>query len=104
MQSKPGPMLAIEAGTLTLIWCLGAGASAPQAPCRLGRDGARRLGDGTLQLQDLSECARISVQLDGRLDVLERGVGVLEPRAGQDDDHCRVLVDLAFADEGEQQR
>src|SRR5450759_5089681 len=83
MQSKPGPMLAIEAGTLTRM----ATVSRP-----------------ALQFQDLSECAGIAVELDGRLDIFERRVRILEARAGQHDDRRRVLVDLSVADQPEEER
>src|SRR4030081_1242576 len=76
MQSKPGPMLAIEAGTLIRI---------------------------SLQLQDLSECARVAVKFDGRLDVFERRIRVFESRAGQDHHYGRILFNLSIADESEQQ-
>src|SRR5260370_18329083 len=75
MQSKPGPMFAIDAGTFTRM---------------------------TSQLQDLSECAGVSVELDGRFDVLQRGVGVLEARTGQDDHRRRVLLDLAVPPQPEE--
>src|SRR5207249_7418358 len=42
--------------------------------------------DPQLQLQDLSECAGVSVQLYGRFDVFQRRVGVLEAGARQHDD------------------
>src|ERR1700693_2988064 len=80
MQSKPGPILAIEAGTLTRITVF------------------------ALQLQDLSEYARIAVELDWRLDILQRRGRGLEPGAGQDDHRRRVLLDLALANQPEQQR
>src|SRR5438309_9831415 len=102
MQSKPGPMLAIEAGTLILI----------HARISDSRDYPRFLLPGTWdrpdyptvsQLQDLSECARVSVELDGRFDVFQRRVRVLEARAGQHHDRDGVLLDLAVADQPEQQ-
>src|SRR5207247_5835362 len=80
MQSKPGPMLAIEAGTLILI------SAAPS------------------QLQDLSECARVSVQFYRRFYVFQRRVRIFEAGPGQNDHRRRVLLDLALADEPEQQR
>jgi hypothetical protein len=52
-------------------------------PDELSREGQSRSHRpdelGCSQLQDLSECARVSVQLNGRLDVFQRGVWVFEP-------------------------
>src|SRR5712691_8730927 len=104
MQSKPGPMFAIEAGTLTLT----------RAANHSDSRDYRTFSGSTVadspdyrqvsQLQDLSECAGVSVQLDWRFDVFQRRVGVFEPGTGQHHDRDRILVDLAVADQAEQER
>src|ERR1700688_2901605 len=56
------------------------------------------------QLQDLSEWARVAVELDRRFYVLERRVRVLEARSGEDHDRGGVHFDLALADQPVEER
>src|SRR5919199_618670 len=81
--SKPGPRLAMEAGTLTFM-----APSSPFPPREAGFAGTPEGGgrvEGS-QLESLGERARIAVQLHGRRYVAERSVRVLQPAASQDDD------------------
>src|SRR5215831_2518975 len=99
MQSKPGPMLAIDAGTLILI----AGAPMPDCPDKPGLSAVSSTdcpdNPKCSQLQDLSECARVSVHFYRRFYVFQCCVGVFEPRAREHHHHGRILLDAALLDE-----
>src|SRR2546423_801337 len=94
MQSKPGPMFAIEAGTLIRTYPSSALRAPPPNEWR-----------GVLfsQLQDLSDCAGISVQLNGRFNVFQRRVGIFEPGTGQHHDCDGVLLDFSLAHQAKEQ-
>src|ERR1700687_617692 len=93
MQSKPGPMLAMEPGTRTRT----SRALAWRGEHSSARSTARS------QLQNLSECTGITIEFDRRFDILQRGVRIFEAGPGQHDDGRRVLFDLPFHHEPDQQ-
>src|SRR5438093_13619884 len=112
MQSKPGPIFAMEAGTFIRTSRSGGPHPPPSgdphavgagSPAGMGKSHWPTLWGGPCfsQLQDLSECAGVSVQFDGRFHIFQRRLRVFEAGTGQDDDRDGVAVDLAIADEAE---
>src|ERR1044072_3715350 len=66
----------------------------------IGRAARRRFS----QLQDLSDCAGIAVQLNGRFDVFQRRVGAFQPGTGENADGDAVSVDLSVPHQSVQER
>src|SRR5690348_6052052 len=90
MQSKPGPMLAIDPGTRTR--------TKSTSDCR--RAGVKSAS----QLQDVSECTGIAIELNRWFDILQGRIRILEPRTREHDHRGRVLFDLSLHHQAEQQR